>query len=123
MTTLIPTLVLKIANPLSCIAGGSLFSENANEKIIFFKSNILFEITTFCSKLRPFVRNYDHLFEFLINYCNLCLSVCLSDHNSAPGPICPKFCFGNSALPMLLKVTPAVYPHLVDLTGKLNFRY
>ena len=30
---------------------------------------------------------------------------------------------GNPALPRLLNVTPAVYPHLNDFTGKLNFRY
>ena len=30
---------------------------------------------------------------------------------------------GNQALPMLSKVTPAVYPHLNDFTRKLNFRY
>ena len=28
----------------------------------------------------------------------------------------------NPALSRLLKVTPAVYPHLNDFTGKLNFR-
>ena len=30
---------------------------------------------------------------------------------------------GNPAIPRLLKVTPAVYPHLTDFTGKLNFYY
>ena len=29
----------------------------------------------------------------------------------------------NPALPRLLKVTPAVYPHLNDFTGTLNFPY
>ena len=28
-----------------------------------------------------------------------------------------------SAAQLLLKVTPAVYPHLNDFTGKQNFRY
>ena len=31
--------------------------------------------------------------------------------------------FGNPALPRLLTVTPAVYLHLNDFTGKLNFPY
>ena len=31
--------------------------------------------------------------------------------------------FGNPALPRLVKVTPAVYPHLNDNAGKLNFSY
>ena len=30
---------------------------------------------------------------------------------------------GYPALPRLLIVSPAVYPHLNDLTEKLNFRY
>ena len=29
----------------------------------------------------------------------------------------------DPTLPRFLKVTPAVYPHLNDFTGKLNFRY
>ena len=32
------------------------------------------------------------------------------------------YLLGNPALPRLLKITPAVYPHLNDFTGKLNFR-
>ena len=31
--------------------------------------------------------------------------------------------WGYPALPGLLKVTPAVYPHSNDFTGKLNLRY
>ena len=34
-----------------------------------------------------------------------------------------KYQLGNPALSRLLKVTPAVYSHLNDFTGKLNFPY
>ena len=33
------------------------------------------------------------------------------------------YLLGNQALSRLLKITPAVYPHLNDFTGKLNVRY
>ena len=32
------------------------------------------------------------------------------------------YSLGNQVVPRLLKFTPAVYPHLKDFTGKLNFR-
>jgi len=34
-----------------------------------------------------------------------------------------KYQLGNPALPRLLKITPVVYPHLNDFTGKLYLRY
>ena len=44
-------------------------------------------------KIRVGIKNSVPVFFFIyISSCNLCLSICLSDHNSEnPGPICLKF--------------------------------